>query len=115
MMKMIQAVVRPEKEKDVIASLEKAGIKGFTRLDVVGRGRQKGLQVGPVHYEELAKVWLMVVVKEADVDRAVETIKIAARTGNTGDGKVFVTPLVESRTVRTRPADAGHTSSTASS
>jgi len=106
MTKLIQAVIRPEKEKEVIASMEKAGIKGFTRLDVVGRGRQKGLQVGPVRYEELAKVWLMVVVKEADVDRAVETIKIAARTGNPGDGKVFVTPLVESRTIRTRSTES---------
>lgn len=106
MTKLIQAVIRPEKEKEVITSLEKAGINGFTRLDVVGRGRQKGLQVGPVRYEELAKVWLMVVVKEADVDRAMETIKIAARTGNPGDGKVFVTPLVESRTIRTRSPES---------
>ena len=42
----------------------------------------------------------------ADVDRAVETIKIAARTGNPGDGKVFVTPLVESRTIRTRSTES---------
>lgn len=106
MTKLIQAVIRPEKEKEVIASLEKAGITGLTRLDVVGRGRQKGLQVGPVHYEELAKVWLMVVVKEADMDRAVGTIRIAARTGNPGDGKVFVSSLVESRTIRTRSTES---------
>jgi len=102
MMKMVQAIIRPEKEKEVLASLEKAGIKGFTRLDVVGRGRQKGLHVGPVHYDELAKVWVMIAVTADDADRAVETIKIAARTGNPGDGKVFVTSLVESRTIRTR-------------
>ncbi len=108
MTQLIQAVIRPEKEKDVLASLEKAGIKGFTRLDVVGRGRQKGLHVGPVHYDELAKVWVMIAVPADDADRAVETIKIAARTGNPGDGKVFVSPLVESRTIRTHSSDAGH-------
>lgn len=105
-MKLIQAVIRPEKEKDVIAGLEKAGVKAFTRVDVLGRGRQKGLQVGPVRYEELAKVWLMVVVGDADVERAVDAMKAAARTGNPGDGKVFVLPLVESRTIRTRSKDA---------
>jgi len=107
MTKLIQAIIRPEKEKDVLASLEKAGIKGFTRLDVVGRGRQKGLHVGPVHYDELSKVWLMIAVEADEADRAVETIKIAARTGNPGDGKVFVSPLVEARTIRTHAADSG--------
>lgn len=106
MTKLVQAIIRPEKEKDVLASLEKAGIKGFTRLDVVGRGRQKGLHVGPVHYDELSKVWLMIAVEADDADRAVETIKIAARTGNPGDGKVFVSPLVDSRTIRTRSGNA---------
>ena len=105
MTRLIQAAIRPEKEKDVLASLEKAGIKSFTRLDVVGRGRQKGLHVGPVHYEELAKVWLMIAVTADEADRAVETIKIAARTGNPGDGKIFVSSLVEARTIRTRSTD----------
>ena len=47
-MKMIQAIIRPEKEKDVIAALEKSGVHAFTRLDVFGRGRQKGLIAGTV-------------------------------------------------------------------
>lgn len=104
-MKMIQAIIRPEKEKEVLNSLEKARVHAFTRLDVFGRGRQKGIRVGPVRYEEIAKVWLLVVVKDDAVDRVLETIKIAARTGNPGDGKVFVSSLSESRTLRTRSKD----------
>lgn len=104
-MKLIQAIIRPEKENEVIASLERAGVNAFTRSGVLGRGRQKGLQVGPVRYEELAKVWLMVAVPDTDVERAVDAMKTAARTGNPGDGKVFVSPLVESRTIRTRSRD----------
>lgn len=100
-MKMIQALVRPEKAHDVIDSLEKAGIHAFTRLEVFGRGRQKGIQVGPVRYEELAKAWLMVVVDDDEADRVMETIKIAARTGNPGDGKIFLASLAEVRTIRT--------------
>ncbi len=104
-MKMIEAIVRPEKEQEVLANLEKAGLCAFTRLDVFGRGRQKGIQVGPVRYEELAKVWLMIVVGDDEAQRAIETIKIAARTGNPGDGKIFVSSLTESRTIRTRSRD----------
>ena len=104
-MKMIQAIIRPEKEKAVLASLGKAGVHAFTRLEARGRGRQKGIQVGPVRYEEMAKTWLMVVVQDDLAERAVETIKIAAQTGNPGDGKIFMSSLKEARTVRTRSRD----------
>ncbi|HET6370800.1 MAG TPA: P-II family nitrogen regulator [Nitrospiria bacterium] len=101
-MKMIQAVVRPEREAEVVETLEKSGIHPFTRHDVFGRGRQKGLVAGSFRYEELPKVWLMVVVKDEEVGRALEAIKVAARTGNPGDGKLFVSTLTEVRTVRLR-------------
>jgi nitrogen regulatory protein PII 1 len=104
--KMIQAVIRPEKERDVLGSLERAGLYAFTRIDVFGRGRQKGIQVGPVRYEELAKVWLWIIVKDGMLERALECIKIAARTGNPGDGKIFVSSLTEARTVRTRSEES---------
>ncbi|MEW6325048.1 MAG: P-II family nitrogen regulator [Nitrospirota bacterium] len=100
-MKMIQALVRPEKSHEVVDSLEKAGIHAFTRLEVFGRGRQKGIQVGLVRYEELAKVWLMIAIDDEEADRVMETIKIAARTGNPGDGKLFLSSLEEVRTIRT--------------
>jgi len=99
-MKLVQAIVRPEKEQDVILALEKSGFFAFTRLTVLGRGRQRGIQVGSVHYEELQKIWLMIACENAEVDRVVDAIKIAACTGNPGDGKIFVSTLQEARSVR---------------
>jgi nitrogen regulatory protein PII 1 len=99
MTKIIQAIIRPEKEDEVILALEKVGIYPFTRQFVLGRGRQQGIEIGHVRYEELAKVWLMLVVEETECDRAVSAIKIAACTGNPGDGKIFVATLTESRTI----------------
>lgn len=101
-MKMIQAIVRPDKAHDVVVSLEKTGIRAFTRLDLMGHGRQKGIHIGSVHYPEIAKVWFMIVVSEEEVDRTVNAIRIVARTGNPGDGKIFVSPLTEVRTIRER-------------
>ncbi len=99
-MTMIQAVIRPEKEQEVIDSLEKSGIYGYTRQSVFGRGRQRGIQVGPVRYEEMAKVWLMIVAEDEKSDRVIDAIKVAATTGNPGDGKIFVSRLAEARTIR---------------
>jgi nitrogen regulatory protein PII 1 len=101
-MKMIWAILRPEKTTDVIASLEKAGFYAFTRLDVMGRGRQKGIMVGSSRYEEVAKTTLMIVVGDHEAERAVETLKIAARTGNPGDGKIFVSPLGAVYSIRSK-------------
>lgn len=101
-MKLIQAVIRPEKEKAVLKSLGKAGFHAFTKWESHGRGRQKGIQVGPVHYQEMSKVWLMIAVEDGDAGRAVEILKIAAQTGNPGDGKIYVSSLCQSRTVRER-------------
>ena len=101
-MKMIRAVLRPEKIHDAIASLEKAGFYAFTRLDVLGRGRQKGILVGSTRYEEVAKTSLLLVVEDHEAERAVETLKIAARTGNPGDGKIFVSPLEAVYSIRTK-------------
>jgi nitrogen regulatory protein PII 1 len=98
-MKMIRAIVRPEKEDEVILALEKEGIFAFTRQSVFGRGRQRGLEVSGFRYEELTKVELMVVVNEDQLERTMGAIKIAACTGNPGDGKLFVSNLVESRTI----------------
>ena len=97
---MIQAIVRPEKAGDVVLSLEKTGILALTRMDMMGHGRQKGIHVGTVHYAEIAKVYFMIVVENQDADRAVNAIRIAASTGNPGDGKIFVSSVIESRTIR---------------
>jgi len=100
-MKMIRAIVRPEKEMEVVKNLERSGFSAFTKLDVLGRGKQKGLQVGSARYDELAKVMFILVVEDGDSARAVDSFKNGARTGNPGDGKVFITDVDQVVTIRT--------------
>ena len=98
---MIKAIIRPEKEADVLRQLELEGIYGMTKLDVLGRGRQRGIQVGNTLYEELSKLMLMVVVTDEECQKAVNAISKAAFTGNYGDGKIFISPMEEVYTIRT--------------
>ncbi len=100
-MKMIRAFVRPEKEQEVVLALEGAGFPALTKMAVFGRGKQKGLQVGPIHYDELPKLQIMMVVEDKDVDRVINIIMEKARTGFIGDGKVFVSPVETAYTIRT--------------
>ena len=100
-MRMIRAVIRPEKEYEVVEALAKAGFPALTKVDVTGRGRQQGIQVGSALYEELAKVQVMLVVDESSTDKAVKTILDAAKTGNFGDGKIFVSSVETALTIRT--------------
>ncbi len=100
-MKMIRAVVRPEREETVLKNLETAGFPAVTKLDVLGRGKQKGVQVGATIYDELAKTMLLLVVEETKLPAAIEAIRQGAVTGNPGDGKIIVTPVDEVYTIRT--------------
>ena len=100
-MKMIKAVIRPEKEFDVVHGLEKEGFYSLTKLDVLGRGKQKGVQVGSATYDELAKLMLILVVEDKDAATVIETIRASAQTGNFGDGKIFVSDVNEAYTIRT--------------
>ncbi|MBI3610680.1 MAG: P-II family nitrogen regulator [Nitrospirae bacterium] len=100
-MKLIKAILRPERESDVIQALEKEGLYAMTKVDVLGRGRQKGIQVGEVTYDELAKLMLMIIVEDQDSDRAVEAVRKAAYTGHFGDGKIFVQSVEQVYTIRT--------------
>lgn len=100
-MKMVRAIIRPEKEQEVVLALEGAGFPAVTKSHVFGRGKQRGLRVGPVHYEELPKLVLMMVVEDQDVDTVVQLILKTARTGSIGDGKMFVSPIERAYTVRT--------------
>ena len=104
-MKMIRAFIRPEKEQEVVLALEGAGFPSLTKMPVFGRGKQKGLTVGPVHYDELPKTLIMTVVEDGDSDRVVKVIQDKAKTGFIGDGKIFITPVENAYTVRT--GDAG--------
>ncbi len=100
-MKMIRAFIRPEKEQEVVLALEGAGFPSLTKVPVFGRGKQKGLTVGPVHYDELPKTMIMTVVSNEDAAKVIAIIQDKARTGFIGDGKIFVSPVEAAYTVRT--------------
>ncbi|MGC2064470.1 MAG: P-II family nitrogen regulator [Thermodesulfovibrionales bacterium] len=103
-MKMIRAFIRPEKEQEVVQALEGAGFPSLTKMPVFGRGKQKGLQVGPVHYDELPKMLVMMVVNDGDVTKVVNLMMDKSRTGFVGDGKIFISPVETTYTVRTGEA-----------
>lgn len=103
-MKMIRAFIRPEKEQEVVLALEGAGFPSLTKMPVFGRGKQKGLQVGPVHYDELPKMLIMMVVNDTDLDKVLKIMQDKARTGFVGDGKIFISPIERTYTVRTGEA-----------
>jgi nitrogen regulatory protein PII 1 len=98
---MIKAVIRPEKVDEVANALDAGGFTALTRIDVFGRGKQKGLQVGSVLYDQLPKALLLIVVEDALAEQAVEIIEFNSHTGNIGDGKIFLVPVEEAYTVRT--------------
>ena len=100
-MKMIKGIVKPEKVETVVDALAEAGFVALTKIDVVGRGKQKGLEVGGVRYDELPKLLIMIVTDDENVDKIVDIIIENGRTGHFGDGKIFVTPVEEAYTIRT--------------
>jgi nitrogen regulatory protein PII 1 len=101
MMVMIRAIVRPEKADAVMAALMADGFPAVTRMNVSGRGKQRGIKIGDVTYDEIPKELLLLVVKETDKDFVVKKIIEVARTGkgSFGDGKIFVSPVEEVYTV----------------
>lgn len=106
-MKKIEAIIKPFKLDDVREALQEIGITGMTSTEVKGFGRQKGhteLYRGAEYVIDfLPKVKLDIVVAEEDVDRCIEVITEAARTGKIGDGKIFVSPI--DRVVRIRTGE----------
>lgn len=102
-MLMIRAIVRPEKTNIIMAELNSAGFPAVTKIDVVGRGKQRGVKVGEVVYDEIPKEMLMLVVQdEKDKDDVISIISKYAKTGVKGafgDGKIFVTPVEEAYTI----------------
>ncbi len=100
-MKLIRAIIRPEREELVVAGLEAAGIVSLTKMDVLGRGQQRGIQVGASVYDEIPKVQLLIVVEDERVETAVVAIEAAAKTGQHGDGKMFISPVDAAYTIRT--------------
>ncbi len=104
-MKQITAIVKPFKLEDVREALAEVGVTGLTVTEVKGFGRQKGhteLYRGAEYVVDfLPKMKVEVVVNAADVDRCVEAIVNAARTGKIGDGKIFVTSVERIVRIRT--------------
>lgn len=101
-MTMVRAIIRPERADAVLAALMDAGYPAVTKISVVGRGKQRGIKIGEVTYDELPKELIMTVVQDGDKDYVVKTIMAAARTGDKGsfgDGKIFVSPVEEVYTV----------------
>jgi nitrogen regulatory protein PII 1 len=99
---MIRSIVRPEKVDNVLAALMEAGYPGVTKLSVVGRGKQRGIKIGEITYDEIPKEMLLTVVKADDKQFVINTIIKAARTGDKGafgDGKIFVVPVEEAYTI----------------
>jgi len=108
-MKKVEAIIKPFKLDDVREALSDAGINGMTATEVKGFGRQKGhteLYRGAEYVVDfLPKVKLEIVVAETDVERCVEVISNAAKTGKIGDGKIFVSNVEKIVRIRTGETD----------
>jgi nitrogen regulatory protein PII len=104
-MKMIKAIVRPNKVDEVKDALAKLNIAGMTVTEVRGHGKQKGhtaiYRGKEYNVSLLPKMEIEVVVPETLADDAIKAIIAAARTGEIGDGRVFVMPVTESYRIRT--------------
>ncbi len=104
-MKLIKSIVRPNKVDDVKGALEKLQISGMTVTEVRGHGKQKGhtaiYRGQEYNVSLLPKMEIEVVVLDAMVGDVIEAITAAARTGEIGDGRIFVIPVGESYKIRT--------------
>ncbi|MGN0642866.1 MAG: P-II family nitrogen regulator [Huintestinicola sp.] len=95
-MKSVRAVIRPEKVFEVLEALSDKGFHAVTRISILGRGKQRGLKVGTVYYDEIPKEMLEIVVEDEDCSKVVEIIEKSAKTmtdgkqGSHGDGKIFI-------------------------
>ncbi len=108
-MKKVEAIIKPFKLDEVKEALHDVGVSGITVTEAKGFGRQKGhteLYRGAEYIVDfLPKVRLEVVVDDNQVDRVVEAIASAARTGRIGDGKIFVSPVEAAVRIRTGERD----------
>ena len=104
-MKMVKAVIKPERFEFVKKALEDKGFNGMTITEVKGRGEQKGIALeyrgGLMMVDLLPKIALEIVVNDKDLDILISTITESARTGKIGDGKIFIIPVEKSIRIRT--------------
>lgn len=108
-MKKIEAIIRPHKLDDVREALTEAGVRGMTVSEVKGYGRQKGhtevYRGAEYKVDFLPKIKVEVVVKDSVVDATLSAIIKIARTGQVGDGKIFISPVED--VVRIRTEESG--------
>ena len=108
-MKLIKAIVRPNRVDAVKDALSEVGIPGMTVSEVRGHGRQRGhptiYRGSEYEISLLPKVEIEVVLEDDLVDDAIDAIMDAARTGEIGDGRVFVIPIEQGRIIRTGERD----------
>lgn len=107
-MKKIEAIIRPFKIDDVREALSEVGVRGITLTEVKGYGRQKGhtevYRGSEYQIDFLPKLKLEIVVADHLVDNVIDTIVKTARTGQVGDGKIFVYDVMEAVRIRTEEA-----------
>lgn len=105
MTKKIEAILREEKLQDVKDALRKIGIVGMNVAEVRGHGRQGGItlegRAGTYQIDMLPRIQLNIVLSDHNVERTIETICAATKTGNTGDGIIFVYPVEDVIRIRT--------------
>jgi len=105
MTKKIEAIIREEKFNDVKNALREIGIIGMNIHEIRGHGRQGGVELvgrsGTYRVDLLPKIQINIILSDHNVERTVETIRKAARTGNTGDGVIFIYPVEDVIRIRT--------------
>lgn len=109
-MKKVEAIIREEKLQDVMHALEEKGFVAITVTTVSGRGQQKGLllewRVGQYRVDLLPKIKIEIVVRDQDTQTVIETVSKSARTGEIGDGMIFVTSVEHMKRIRTGETDS---------
>ena len=109
-MKIVMAIIKPFKLDEVRDALTKIGVAGLTVTEVKGYGRQKGhteiYRDAEYAVSFLPKIKLEIACPSDQVDKVIDTISSAAKTGQIGDGKIFVMPIEQALRIRTGEADA---------
>lgn len=108
-MVLISAIIRPEKMDTVKQALEEADFFSFSKWEIAGRGRQKGIQVGDFFYETMQKNMLYIAAEDDEKNQIIDIILQNAMTGeagNAGDGRIFVWPITESYTISGQEKDS---------
>jgi len=101
-MLLMRAIIRPEKKEEVLSELSRAGFHAATVVDVVGRGKQKGIKISGIIYDEIPKSLIMMAIRDEDKEDMIRIILKYAKTGEQGaygDGKIFVSPIDEAYTI----------------